>query len=51
MAHVGMSIVEYFQVRRYNARARYRDGSRLFVYKITRNLMGVTGDTGVFKID
>ena len=44
-AHAGMSIVEYFQIRRHN---RHRNGSRLFVYKTTRNLMGVTGDTGAW---
>ncbi len=44
-AHAGMSIVEYFQIRRYH---KHREGSRLFVYKTTRNLMGVTGDTGAW---
>jgi len=44
-AHAAMGIVEYFQKRAYN---KYIDGSRLFVYKTTRNLMGVVGDTGAW---
>jgi C1A family cysteine protease len=44
-AHAAMGIVEYFERRAFN---RHIDGSRLFVYKTTRNLMGVTGDTGAW---
>ena len=44
-AHAGVGIVEYFQKR---AHGKYLDGSRLFVYKTTRNLMQVTGDTGAW---
>lgn len=44
-AHAGMGIVEYFERRAYG---RYIDGSRLFLYKTTRNLMQVTGDTGAW---
>ncbi|MCK5312164.1 MAG: hypothetical protein KAJ62_08640 [Desulfobacteraceae bacterium] len=44
-AHAGMCVVEYFQQR---AKGKYLDGSRLFVYKTTRNLMQVTGDTGAW---
>lgn len=44
-AHAAMGIVEYFEMRAFN---RYIDGSRLFVYKTTRNLMGVKGDTGAW---
>jgi C1A family cysteine protease len=44
-AHAAMSIIEYFQRRRYK---KHINGSRLFVYKTTRNLMGVTGDTGAW---
>ncbi len=44
-AHSAMSIVEYFQIRTFG---KHIDGSRLFVYKTTRNLMGVTGDTGAW---
>ncbi len=42
-AHAAVGIVEYFQRRAFN---KHIDGSRLFVYKTTRNLMGVIGDTG-----
>lgn len=44
-AHAGTGIVEYFQKRAYNT---YVPGSRLFLYKTTRNIMQVTGDTGAF---
>jgi C1A family cysteine protease len=44
-AHAAVGIVEYFEKRGYN---RYIDGSRLFVYKTTRNLLGVAGDTGAW---
>lgn len=42
-AHAGIGIVEYFEKRAFG---RYIDGSRLFLYKTTRNLMQETGDTG-----
>lgn len=44
-AHAGVGIVEYFERRASN---RHIDGSRLFIYKTTRNLMGVVGDTGAW---
>ncbi|MGD2251135.1 MAG: C1 family peptidase [Candidatus Methanofastidiosia archaeon] len=44
-AHAAMGIVEYFEKRAFG---KHLDGSRLFVYKATRNLMGVTGDTGAW---
>lgn len=44
-AHAGMGIVEYFERRAYG---KHIDGSRLFLYKTTRNLMHVTGDTGAW---
>lgn len=44
-AHAAMGIVEYFQKRAYK---KHIDGSRLFVYKATRNLLGWTGDTGAY---
>lgn len=40
-----MGLVEYFELR---ARGRYLNASRLFLYKVTRNLLGWTGDTGAF---
>jgi len=42
-AHAGMGIVEYYEKRAFN---KHVDGSRLFLYKVTRNLMQETGDTG-----
>ena len=44
-AHAAVGIVEYFQRRAYN---KHLEGSRLFVYKVTRNLMQVNGDTGAW---
>lgn len=44
-AHAGMGIVEYFERRAFGT---YIDGSRLFLYKTTRNLLQVTGDTGAW---
>ncbi len=44
-AHAGMGIVEYFEQRAFG---KYLDGSRLFLYKTTRDLMGVVGDTGAW---
>lgn len=44
-AHAAVGVVEYFERRSFG---RHLDGSRLFVYKVTRNLMGVTGDTGAW---
>lgn len=44
-AHAAMGIVEYFEIRAFT---KYIDGARLFVYKTTRDLMGVTGDTGAW---
>jgi C1A family cysteine protease len=42
-AHAGAGIVEYFERR---ACGKHIEASRLFLYKVTRNLMQVTGDTG-----
>jgi C1A family cysteine protease len=44
-AHAGMGVVEYFERRAYG---NHINGSRLFLYKTTRNLMQVTGDTGAW---
>jgi C1A family cysteine protease len=44
-ANAGVGIVEYYQRRRFG---KHLDGSRLFVYKATRNLLGMTGDTGAW---
>lgn len=42
-AHAGIGIVEYYERRAFN---KHIEGSRLFLYKVTRNLMQQTGDTG-----
>jgi len=42
-AHAAMGIIEYYEKRAFG---KFVDGSRLFVYKTTRELMGWTGDTG-----
>jgi len=44
-AHAAVGIVEYFERRAFG---KHIDGSRLFIYKTTRNLLGVTGDTGAW---
>ena len=44
-ANAAVGIVEYYQRRAFN---KHLDGSRLFVYKATRNLLGMTGDTGAY---
>jgi C1A family cysteine protease len=44
-ANAGVGIVEYYQRRGFG---KHLDGSRLFVYKATRNLLGWTGDTGAW---
>jgi C1A family cysteine protease len=44
-ANAAVGVVEYFQRRAFG---RHINGSRLFVYKSTRNLMQVTGDTGAW---
>jgi C1A family cysteine protease len=44
-AHAATGVVEYFQRRSFG---KYLDGSRLFVYKTTRNLIGVVGDSGAW---
>lgn len=44
-ANAGVALVEYFERRAYG---RHLDASRLFLYKVTRNLLHWTGDTGAF---
>jgi len=44
-AHAGVGILEYFERRAFG---REIDGSRLFLYKVTRNLLQLTGDTGAW---
>jgi C1A family cysteine protease len=44
-ANAGAGLLEYFQRRAYG---KHLDGSRLFLYKATRNLLGWTGDQGAY---
>ncbi len=44
-AHAAVGVVEYYERRAFG---KHLDGSRLFVYKATPNLLGVTGDTGAW---
>ncbi len=44
-AHAAVGMVEYFERRAFD---KHIDASRLFLYKTTRNLMQVTGDTGAW---
>lgn len=44
-AHTVVGLVEYFERRAYG---KHIDASRLFLYKVTRNLLKYTGDTGAF---
>jgi len=47
-ANAGVGVVEYFERRAYG---KHIEASRLFLYKATRNLMQVTGDTGAWLRD
>jgi len=44
-ANAAVALVEYFERK---ALGRHIDASRLFVYKVTRNLLGWNGDSGAF---
>jgi C1A family cysteine protease len=44
-AHAAVGLVEYYERATFN---KYTDASRLFLYKVTRNLLHSTGDTGAF---
>lgn len=44
-AHAGVGMLEYFERRAFG---EHIDASRLFLYKVTRNLAGNTGDTGAY---
>lgn len=44
-AHAGISLFEYFEKRAFG---RYVNGSRLFLYKATRNLLRWEGDDGAY---
>ena len=44
-ANAGVGLIEYFERRAFG---RHLNASRLFLYKATRDLMRVTGDTGAY---
>ena len=44
-ANAGVAIVEYFERRAFG---KHIDASRLFLYKVTRNVMKEAGDTGAY---
>jgi len=44
-ANAAAGLVEYFERKAFG---KYIDASRLFIYKATRNLLGMTGDTGAY---
>jgi len=44
-AHAGVGIVEYYERRAFN---KHIDASRLFLYKVTRRLSHLTGDSGAY---
>jgi C1A family cysteine protease len=44
-AHAGIGMAEYFERRAFG---KHLDASRLFLYKVTRNMLGWTGDTGAY---
>jgi C1A family cysteine protease len=44
-ANAGVGIIEYYEKKAFG---RHTDASRLFLYKVTRNLMKVKGDTGAY---
>jgi C1A family cysteine protease len=47
-SNAAAGLIEYFEKRAFN---KYLNASRLFIYKTTRNLMGVTGDQGAYLRD
>lgn len=44
-AHAGMGLIEYYERKSFG---KHTNGSRLFLYKVTRNLMKLKGDTGAY---
>ncbi|MDD5344013.1 MAG: C1 family peptidase, partial [Smithella sp.] len=44
-ANAGAGIIEYYERKAFG---RHTDASRLFLYKVTRNLMKAKGDTGAY---
>lgn len=44
-ANAGVGMIEFYEKRAFN---KHIDASRLFLYKVTRNLLQWTGDTGAY---
>ena len=44
-ANAGVGVIEYYERKSFG---RYTNASRLFLYKVSRNLMKMSGDTGAF---
>ncbi len=44
-ANAGVGVIEYYERKSFG---RHTDASRLFLYKATRNLMKIKGDTGAY---
>ena len=44
-AQAGVGLIEYYEYRAFKS---YINASRLFLYKVTRNLLGWPGDTGAY---
>ena len=44
-AHAGVGMIEYYERKSFG---KHIDASRLFLYKVTRNLMKMKGDTGAY---
>jgi len=44
-AHAGVGVIEYYERKSFG---RHIEASRLFLYKVTRNLMKMKGDTGAY---
>ena len=44
-AHAGVGVLEYYERKSFG---KFIDASRLFLYKVTRNLMHQKGDTGAY---
>ncbi len=44
-AHAAVALVEYFEIR---TQQKHIDASRLFLYKVTRNLLNWQGDVGAY---
>jgi len=45
-AHAVVGIIEYYERKAFG---KHIDASRLFLYKVTRNLMKQKGDTGAYQ--